>query len=132
MMAYLKNGGTLQNGTQRPNLVGDPSLNPDRSRAEVTAAWFNTADFVRGANGTDGTASRNILDGPGVKNVDMGLFRKFKVREWFTLQARGEFTNALNLVSLSGPTSVLSSPIFGQIRSARDMRQVQMGLRLTF
>ncbi len=36
-------------------------------------------------------------------------------------------TNAFNLVSLNAPTSALNSPIFGQIRTANPMRQVQMG-----
>ncbi|MFN0171479.1 MAG: TonB-dependent receptor domain-containing protein [Bryobacteraceae bacterium] len=54
------------NNNDRPNLVADPRLDPNRSRAAVTAAWFNTAAFIRGANGTTGTAGRNILDGPGL------------------------------------------------------------------
>jgi hypothetical protein len=52
--------------------------------------------------------------------------------ERMTLQARGEFTNAFNLVNLGAPTGTLSSAQFGQIRSAGSMRQVQVGLRLTF
>ena len=120
------------NANDRPNLIATPALDPNRPRNAVSAAWFNTAAFARGALGTNGTAGRNIIENPGIKNLDLGIFRKFRVRELFTLQARGEFSNALNMVSLSGPTSVLTSPIFGQIRSARDMRQVQVGLRLTF
>ncbi|MFN0171480.1 MAG: hypothetical protein ACKV22_34115 [Bryobacteraceae bacterium] len=54
------------------------------------------------------------------------------MREKLTLQLRGEFTNGLNLVNLSNPTLVQNSPIFGQIRSASPMRQVQVGARITF
>ena len=85
-----------------------------------------------GTNGTDGTAGRNILDAPGSKNIDLGLFRDFHITERMKLQARGEFTNAFNMVNLSAPTLTFSSALFGQIRNARDMRQVQLGLRLTF
>ncbi|MGI8741426.1 MAG: TonB-dependent receptor domain-containing protein [Bryobacteraceae bacterium] len=122
----------------RANLVGNPFLDPNRSRAATTAMWFNTAAFVTNPAGTDGTAGRNILDGPGSKNVDLGLFRNFRIRERFNLQARAEITNAFNLVNLSNPTSNLSSPLFGQIRTAQragsdsPMRQVQLGLRMTF
>jgi outer membrane receptor protein involved in Fe transport len=116
----------------RANLISNPKLDPNRSRAAVTGAWFNTASFVNPAAGQDGTAGRNILSGPGVKNVDIGLFRTFRITERIGLQARAEATNALNLVNLSNPTASLSSSLFGQIRNARDMRQVQMGLRLTF
>ena len=72
------------------------------------------------------------MDRPGSRNVDAGLFRTFKVTEKLALQARGEFTNAFNLVNLGAPTGTLSSTQFGQIRSAGAMRQVQIGLRLTF
>ena len=47
-------------------------------------------------------------------------------------QVPGEFTNAFNLVNLGSPTATLSSSQFGQVRSANSMRQVQLGLRLTF
>ena len=121
------------NNNDRVNLIGDPYLDPNRSRSDVTAAWFNKAAFAVGANGTDGTAGRNILDGPGTKNVDLGLFRNFAVyRERISLQARGEFTNAFNIVNLSNPTTSFSSALFGQIRTAAPMRQVQVGLRLVF
>jgi len=120
------------NNNDRPNLVGNPFLDPNRSRSDVTNAWFNTAAFVKAAAGMDGTTARNLLDAPGVKNVDMGIFRNFKFAERMNLQARGEFTNFFNLVNLSAPTGTLSSGQFGQIRNAGAMRQVQLGLRLTF
>jgi hypothetical protein len=120
------------NNNDRVNVVGDPYLDPHRSRALTTAAWFNTAAFAKPANGADGNLARNLIDRPGSKDVDMGLFRNFKIVERVTLQARGEFTNAFNLVSLGAPTATLSSSQFGQVRSANSMRQVQLGLRLTF
>jgi hypothetical protein len=94
--------------------------------------WFNTAAFAKAASGVDGNAARNLLDRPGSKNVDAGLFRNFKIMERITLQARGELTNAFNMVNLGAPTASLNSSQFGQIRSAGSMRQVQLGLRLTF
>ncbi|HXA51092.1 MAG TPA: hypothetical protein VNV86_12335, partial [Candidatus Acidoferrum sp.] len=120
------------NNNDRPMLVGNPFLDPNRSRDQTTAAWFNTAAFLRAPNGVDGNVARNLMDRPGSKNVDAGLFRNFKLMERMTLQARGEFTNAFNFVNLGAPTGTLSSAQFGQIRSAGGMRQVQVGLRLTF
>jgi hypothetical protein len=116
----------------RMNLAGNPFLDPNRSRAAVTAMWFNTAAFVLPAPGTDGNTQRNLLTGPGSKNVDLAIARNFKIRERMSLQARGEFTNAFNLVNLSNPTGSFNSSLFGQIRTANAMRQVQVGLRLTF
>jgi hypothetical protein len=116
----------------RANLVGNPVLDPNRSRRQVTAMWFNTAAFVKPVTGQDGNAGRNIIDDPGIKNVDLGLFREFRVRERMQLQFRAELTNAFNLVNLGDPTTNLSSALFGQIQSARAMRETQLGLRLVF
>jgi hypothetical protein len=120
------------NNNDRAMLIGNPFLDPNRSRDQTTAMWFNTAAFGKVANGVDGTAARNLLDKPGSKNVDGGLFRNIHFTERLTLQLRGEFTNALNIVNLGGPTATLSSTQFGQIRSAGTMRQVQIGARVTF
>src|SRR5262249_49172234 len=101
-------------------------------RADVTGAWFNTAAFALPATGTDGNVQRNLMTGPGTKNVDLGLTRNFRIRERMSLQARGEATNGFNLVNLSNPTGTMNSALFGQIRGASPMRQLQLGLRLTF
>ncbi len=129
------------NNNDRANLVGNPYLDPDRARADVVARWFNTAAFAQNAIGTDGNTARNFLDAPGFRNIDMGIFRNFALREKTTLQFRAEWTNFFNLVSLNSPgqtssgappPATVTSPNFGQITTARDMRQLQLGLRLTF
>ncbi len=121
------------NNTDRPNLVGDPKLSRDRSRDELIAAWFNTAAFTPAAAGQDGDASRNFLDGPGSRNVDIGLFRDFKLKGDVTLQIRAEATNALNIVNLSNPGTNRNAPAtFGKINGAGDMRELQLGMRLSF
>ena len=120
------------NTNDRANLAGNPYLDPHRGIGAVSAMWFNTAAFTSGAPGTDGTLGRDVLTGPGTKNVDLGLFRNFKIGERMAIQARGEFSNAFNMVNLGNPTGTLSSAQFGQIRTASAMRQVQVGMRLTF
>jgi hypothetical protein len=116
----------------RANLVGDPRLDPNRPRSEVLKAWFDTAAFDKPLAGQDGTGGRNILDRPGSKNVDLGFFRDFDLRERMSLQFRWEVTNAFNLVNLGGPNTTRSSGAFGTITSAGAMRQMQLGLRLSF
>jgi hypothetical protein len=129
------------NNNDRANLVGNPYLDPDRPRADVVARWFNTAAFVQNPIGTDGNTARNFLDAPGFRNVDLGIFRNIAIREHAAVQFRAEFTNVFNFVSLNSPGQTtsgappavtLTSPNLGQITTARDMRQLQLGLRLTF
>jgi len=67
------------NNTDRANLTGDPYLNPNRSRSAVTAKWFNAVAFAPNATGKDGTSGRNIINAPGLKNFDLGIFRNFKI-----------------------------------------------------
>src|SRR5260370_15175766 len=56
------------NNNDRANLIGNPFLDPHRSRSAVTGAWFNTGAFMAPAIGTDGNTRRNLLAGPGTNN----------------------------------------------------------------
>jgi hypothetical protein len=124
------------NNTDRADLIGNPHLDPNRPRNQVVAAWFNTAAFssiTQARNSFDGTAGRGILDGPGSKNVDMGIYRDFRIMEAKTLTFRLEMSNAFNLVNLSNPSiGSNNSATFGRITTANTMRLIQMGLRLRF
>ena len=62
--------------TQRPNLVGDPTL-PDDER--TPARWFNTAAFALANQFTIGSASRNPVRGPSYNDVDLALMRRVGV-----------------------------------------------------
>jgi len=137
--AFTVSSGRDNNGdgntNDRVNRVAgvDPVLNPNRPRNEVIQAWFNTAAFAENPVGSDGNTPRNFLDGPGYKIVDLGLFRSFPLPGQRRLQFRAEATNAFNMVNLSNPASSnIRATTFGQIRDARTMRQIQLGVRLEF
>jgi hypothetical protein len=124
----------------RPNLVSGQNafLDPHRGRALAAAQWFNTAAFTSngpglgiGPFGADGNAPRDYLRAPGYRDVDLGIFRNISF-ERFTLQLRGEATNAFNLVSLNAPTANLASSLDGKITSAASPRLIQVGARFTF
>lgn len=117
----------------RADIVGDPKLDSGRPREEVIEQWFNTTAFAQPATGLDGTAARSIVEGPGIRNVDLGVFRDIPLMGRTVLQLRLEATNVLNLVSLSNPGTSLNAPAtFGKIRTARDMRRIQLGARVSF
>jgi len=122
------------NSNDRADIIGDPFLDPNRPRNEVVDRWFNTAAFssiTQASRNFAGTAGRGILDGPGLMNFDLGLFREFRFDEKRRLQFRCEATNGFNLVNLSNPgTGSNNAANFGRITTARPMRQVQLGLRL--
>jgi len=117
----------------RPDIVSDPELDSGRPREEAIEEWFDTAAFAQPAIGADGTASRSIVDGPGYRNVDLGLYRDIRLGSRWALQLRAEATNAFNTVNLQNPgTNLNASATFAKIRTARDMRRIQLGARLSF
>lgn len=129
--------------TNRPNLVPGVSafLNPHRSRAAAAAEWFNPAAFVQnapgagiGPYGADGDTPRDYLRQPGFRDIDLGLFRSFSVREGIKFQLRAEATNAFNMVSLGAPNAARQSALVGKISAAvpNSYRQIQLGARMTF
>jgi hypothetical protein len=112
----------------RADLIGDPD------GPETTNKWFNTDTFELGAPGTFGTSGRNMLTGPGTKNVDFSVFKKFAMpyAEGHALEFRAEFFNLFNHPNYGLPDSSLSDSIFGQIVSASDPRIIQAALRYSF
>lgn len=111
----------------RPNLIGNPYLAGNRSRAEKIAQSFNPNAFEINY-GHFGNLGRNTFTNPGVFSTDMGLFKNIPISE-STLQFRAEFFNAFNQTHLGGPISTLVSPAFGETVSAGDPRLIQFGLK---
>jgi hypothetical protein len=119
--------------TDRADIIGDPQMPSGRPLEEEIEQWFNTAAFAQPAIGAEATSGRGVVEGPGYNNVDLGLFRDIGLGSRFMLQLRAEATNVLNTVNLSNPgTSLNATATFGKIRTARDMRRVQLGARLSF
>jgi hypothetical protein len=109
----------------RPSRVGTgvPG-NPNPS------AWFDTAAFVFAPYGSFGNSGRNILDGPGYKDVSLSVIKNSKLNDDFNVQFRAEIFNALNHTNFDLPDSFLGSPTFGKISSAASPRRIQFGLKL--
>ncbi|MFN0120277.1 MAG: hypothetical protein ACKV2V_07225, partial [Blastocatellia bacterium] len=111
----------------RPHLAGDPQLsNPTPER------WFNTAAFRTPAFGSFGNAGRNIVEGPGLANVNFSLVKNVAFNEKYALQLRAESFNLMNHPNLDLPDNFVGSPSFGAIRSAQNPRRIQFGVKLLF
>ncbi|MFZ1087471.1 MAG: carboxypeptidase regulatory-like domain-containing protein [Terracidiphilus sp.] len=96
------------------------------------ATAYPTACAGIGPGGSDGSLRRMNYYSPGYRDVDASLFRDFSIYDLIKLQARAEASNVFNLVSLGAPNATLSSSAAGTITSASGMREIQLGLRLTF
>ena len=84
----------------------------------------------------------NILDSPGQRNLDVSVFKNFRVTERYSLQFRTELFNATNtpyfgelnnLSFISQDSIVPDGSRVGEIRRLRtDMRIIQFGLKVYF
>jgi len=132
-------GASAPTSGERAELA--PGQDPVLSH-RTAAKWFNTEVFkqIPATNGVsiDGNSSRNMLRGPTFKDVDLALSRDFslnRIREGMDLQFRADAYNAFNIVSLNSPSGnsiTAGSSTFGEILSASAMRQLQLGVRLSF
>jgi hypothetical protein len=120
--------------SDRPDLVGNPSLSGGRSRADKINEFFNTDAFaIPAANVAYGNAGRNPLIGPGTVNTNLSAFKTFPVWRESTLQFRGEVFNVFNNVNLANPGSTLGTATYGKITATSgDPRIVQFALRYAF
>jgi hypothetical protein len=131
MVSSLLNSG---NAAQWPNRIGSGSI-----ANRTIQAWFNAADFVSPGNYIYGNSGRNILVGPGTKQVDFSLFKDFPFNENASrrLQFRAEAFNVLNTPQFNNPNAQIGNAAVGTITSAgapllfqRTSREIQLALKL--
>jgi outer membrane receptor protein involved in Fe transport len=119
-------------GGQRAILVGDPNIMGEQSRGAMVSQYLNRAAFAPNPIGTLGTLGRNIFEGPGFANVDLGLAKHFQITERVTTTFRFETFNAFNHPNFDLPNATLSSGNFMKITTAYDPRILQFALRMTW
>ncbi len=97
--------------------------------------WFTTSSFATPSPNRFGNAGRNTIRGPGFKNYDFSLFRRFSLTERFKLEFRGEFYNLTNTPHFGNPDGNVNDSTFGIISSTLNgygNRQIQTAVRLLF
>jgi hypothetical protein len=102
--------------------IGDPTIDQ----------WFNTAAFSVPVAGAFGSSPRNIIIGPGSKNLNMSFQRQIQMGGNRSMQIQMSFNNILNLANYSGVDTNVNSPTFGQIRSVSGQRTGTLNLRFGF
>jgi hypothetical protein len=125
---YIGSGGLPVSGTVNFRATGRDQ-----------ATWFDTSVFRAPAANTFGNVGRNAFAGPGFFNLDLSLFRKFRLTERFTAELRAESYNFTNTPQYPNPDGGFGNATFGQITNAGigssadgGSRQIQFGFRLLF
>jgi len=108
------------------NLIG----NPNSGAPHTIYKWFNTSAFAAPAPFTFGNEGRDVIEGPGVNNWDLSVFKIFRIDEKKQLQFRTEFFNAFNHSQFQLPGATFGTAAFAQITAtSHDPRDVQMSLK---
>src|SRR5437867_11444689 len=109
-------------------MYGNPNNGPKNSNQ-----WFNTSIFSS-ATGAQGTEPRNAVRGPGIKTLDLSLFKTFVVPSYGALELRVEGFNIFNWAQYNQPVQWLGDPNFGKITGTRlnSERQVQLAARYIY
>ena len=145
-------------GTQRPDLVGKPTV-AERGTPQYVDQYFSPTAFAlppltpQCAPGVTtggcprrilGNAGRNILTGPGLATWNFNMSKTTSLTERFSLQFRAEFFNLFNRANFRLPSNATFLPqttnpnpprnaAAGRITDvATTGRQIQFGLKLIF
>lgn len=131
-------GGSHQN---RANCIGNAfsgaTTDPSKLAGAIAPGFFiNPAAFSVPILGTFGSCAPRLFHGPGLENIDISVFKSFRVSERYRLEFRSEFFNIINHVNFGNPSanvSPASLPTFGKLLTTiGDPRDIQFALKLYF
>jgi len=121
------------NYTNRPNVDGKVTY-PKKYKQ-----WFNTAQFsnpvpawLGGANQGFGSARKDAVVGPGRVNFTTSLYKSFAIKERAHIELRFESFNTFNHFEWNGVGSSQGNSQFGQITTAWDPRNLELGGKFVF
>ena len=123
-------------GGSRADVVGNPNAEPAGGRFSVDSLGpllYDPAAFASPTGLTFGNSGRNFLRNPSRWNVDMAVYKVFKVTETAALQFRAEVFNVLNHTQWSGINGFFGAgPTFLRPWGARRARTIQFALKFSF
>jgi hypothetical protein len=102
------------------------------------APFYDPTAFAAVREVRFGNMGVNALRGPNLFNMNLSLFRTFRMTERFDLQFRAEALNLTNTPALNNPNATVTTPAnFMQITqtvaaSTAPQRTLRFGLRLAF
>lgn len=145
----IQQTGVGAGGGDRPDQIARPVFSTTRmvredyfGRSTENASFFHIPIGIPGGTGPNqgrfGTLGRNTFRGPGLYDLDFAVIKDTTLgthggSEPVTLEFRGEFFNAFNLVNFGLPVNILEASGFGIINhTAGTSRQVQFSLKLLY
>ena len=133
--------GTNQSGNGNTFNPDRPNYNPNfHGPVQIGKVdqWFDPNAFSLPTLGTWGDVGRGVLDGPGLAEIDLSVFKTIPVTERTRVVFRAEGFNVANRANFNLPNPIIFSgnsisPSAGKITSTTtSSRQIQFGLKLMF
>src|SRR2546427_2064188 len=136
--AYQGRQYTLSASGASLNMPGGNIQTPDQTKSTVEqlgnvgdGTFFDTSAFARVTEVRFGNVGRNTMRAPGVVNMDLSLFRSFRLTEKLQTEFRAEAFNFTNTPHFSAPNGNANSSNFGKVLGvANDPRSFRFGVRL--
>jgi hypothetical protein len=94
--------------------------------------FYNPDAFAPVTEARFGTSGRDIIDSPGLVNLDLSIYKSFPITEKLKTQFRTEFYNLTNTPHFGRPNRSVTSSNFMRITSAYGDRQIRFALRFDF
>jgi hypothetical protein len=119
----------------RPDRIADGNLPSDQRSIQK---WFDVSAFAIPGPGKFGNSGRNVLEGPGLVNLSVGIGKTFVVHETVRVNFMMSGKNFLNHANFDLPAAVINGPFPGTITSVVNRlensggRTIEMRLRVTF
>jgi hypothetical protein len=112
----------------------DPKNAPSGGRSPER--WFDTSAVAAPQPYTNGTLGNQAVNGPGTRNIDLSLFKDFRLTERYKIQFRAESFNLSNTPQFDSFNMGITqgNDDFGQIHGTLPgtERHTQFALRLMF
>jgi hypothetical protein len=125
----------------RPDLAGNPHAAPCQASQAPGPYLFNPCAFAPPQGLTFGDIGRNTLNLPHRTQFDMGLFKRFRIKEDMSFEFRIESFNTFNHTQFSSVNTTFDSVIvpgtpnsssFLTAKAAHLPRILQLGLKFVF
>jgi hypothetical protein len=117
---------------QRVNFA--PGREQDKGKLDhpTPTMWFDPTAYVVPLAGTQGTAGRNTVIGPGTERVDLAVTKRFQAGGRRSAEFRWEVFNLLNHPNFGTPANNISNNTVATITTVDDGRNMQLGLRMAW
>ena len=115
-----------------PDLVGNPHAAPCTTSSGLGPLLFNPCAFAAPQGLTFGNVGRNTLNRPYRTNFNMGLFKKFPIKESTSVEFRWETYNTFNHTQFNHVRRSFGASDFLSATDTHDPRIMQFALKFIF